>query len=146
MKHARHGASSAKGILRKCCFGQLEPKTWFLRERESAANHAHRWKAEPLLPDLLLARRCNTAADLLYQEVRSSRIRMKRRHATDGTFAGMRRHRDTGERSHLPYFPQRRNAPDVVDIGLQNVHDSHFDKFANTVMCYQALSRSDGSG
>ena len=58
----------------------------------------------------------------------------------------MGRHYDAGRLGHGGDFPQRGDAAYVVDVGLQNVHDSHFDEFAASVCGDEPLSGSNRRG
>src|ERR1051326_2023161 len=146
VESASHRSGPGKGIFCQRLFIQIKAKSRLVGQREAAADHAHDGEAHPFLPDLVSLSRVHAATDLLSQKIGGGGVYVHRCHPADWSLAGVRRHGNIGQGSHLPDLPQSGDAADVVNIGLQNVNDSHLNEFTGAVVSDETFSSGDGSG
>jgi hypothetical protein len=93
---------------------------------------------------LFLPRGLDKAADFLNDEIGDGAIDVKCGQPADGALTGMWRHRDAGDASERCRLPQAGDATHMVNVGLQNINDTHLDQLAATVRSDQPFPRSDG--
>src|ERR1039457_4928353 len=146
MKHARHGPRPGKRVLCQTRLGKVEPQTWLLRQREASVHHAHGGESQPLFPDLVGGARLDLTADLLHDKVRHGGIHLQRGQAADGAFAGMWRHRDPRCGGHLRHLPKSRDAADMIDIGMEDIHHPHLANFTDSEDAHKSLPGGNWRG
>src|SRR5947209_2522702 len=108
-------------------FTDVDTQSRFRRQSVPAGGHAHCRESHQVFPDAILLAGLDEPADLLSQEIGTRGVHVQTGDSTNRSFAGMRRHTNSGRFRGGRDLPQRAYAAHMRDIRLQNIDDAHVD-------------------